>query len=86
MIRTKAWSFYRTSSGVRLCWELEDPKGPQGPLALKSLLLRMPRRGKEGLGTQPRVRIAGVTLHTIPVVHGERSGVCREGDGEEGGV
>ena len=29
MIRTEAWSFYRTISGVRLCWELEEPKGPK---------------------------------------------------------
>ena len=29
MIRKEAWSFYRTSSGVRLCWELEEPKGPK---------------------------------------------------------
>jgi len=31
VIRKEAWSFYRTSSGVRLCWELEEPKGPNGP-------------------------------------------------------
>ena len=30
MIRKEAWSFYRTISGVRLCWELEEPKGPKG--------------------------------------------------------
>ena len=30
VIRKKAWSFYRTISGVRLCWELEEPKGPEG--------------------------------------------------------
>ena len=30
MIRKEAWSFYRTTSGLRLYWELEDPKGPQG--------------------------------------------------------
>ena len=30
VIRKEAWSFYRTSSGVRLCWELEKPKGPKG--------------------------------------------------------
>ena len=30
MIRKEAWPFYRTSSGVRLCWELEEPKGPKG--------------------------------------------------------
>ena len=31
VIREEAWPFYRTSSGVRLCWELEEPKGPNGP-------------------------------------------------------
>ena len=24
------WSFYRTMSSVRLCWEFEEPKGPKG--------------------------------------------------------
>ena len=26
MTRKEAWPFYRTISGVRLCWELEDLK------------------------------------------------------------
>ena len=26
----QAWPFYRTSFGVRLCWELEEPEGPGG--------------------------------------------------------
>ena len=30
MIRKEAWPFYITSSGLRLCWELEEPKGPKG--------------------------------------------------------
>ena len=30
VIRKEAWSFYRTISGVRLCWELEEPEGPKG--------------------------------------------------------
>ena len=30
VIRKKAWPFYRTISGVRLCWELEEAKGPKG--------------------------------------------------------
>ena len=30
VIRKEAWPFYRTSSGVRLCWELEEPKGFKG--------------------------------------------------------
>ena len=30
VIRKEAWPFYRTSSGARLCWELEEPKGPKG--------------------------------------------------------
>jgi len=29
VIRKEAWPFYRTISGVRLCWELEEPKGPK---------------------------------------------------------
>jgi hypothetical protein len=29
VIRKEAWSFYKTSSGVRLCWELEEPKEPK---------------------------------------------------------
>jgi len=30
VIRKEAWPFYRTISAVRLCWELEEPKGPKG--------------------------------------------------------
>ena len=30
VIRKEAWPFYRTISDVRLCWELEEPKGPKG--------------------------------------------------------
>ena len=30
VIRKEAWSFYRKKSGVRLCWELEEPQGPEG--------------------------------------------------------
>ena len=29
VIRKKAWLFCRTSSGVRLFWELEEPQGPK---------------------------------------------------------
>ena len=29
VIPKEAWPFYRTSSGVRLCCELEEPKGPK---------------------------------------------------------
>jgi len=34
VIRKEAWPFYRTSSGVRLWWELKEPKGPKGPTGL----------------------------------------------------
>ena len=34
VIRKEAWPFYRTISGVRLCWELEEPKGPKGDRTL----------------------------------------------------
>ena len=30
VIRKEAWLFCRTTSGVRLCWELEEPRGPEG--------------------------------------------------------
>ena len=30
VIQKEAWAFFRTSSGVRLCWELEEPNGPKG--------------------------------------------------------
>jgi hypothetical protein len=30
VIRKEAWPSCRISSGVRLCWELEEPKGPKG--------------------------------------------------------
>ena len=32
MIRKEAWPFYRTISGVRLSWELEEPEGPKKDL------------------------------------------------------
>ena len=39
VIRKEAWLFCRTSSGVRLCWELEEPKGPKG--FIDNLLVRI---------------------------------------------
>ena len=30
VIRKEAWPFYKTISGVRLYWVLEEPKGPKG--------------------------------------------------------
>ena len=30
VIPKEAWPFYRTISGVRLCWEVEQPEGPKG--------------------------------------------------------
>jgi len=41
VIRKEAWPFYRTISGVRLCWELEEPKGPK---ILEPLCLGWPVR------------------------------------------
>ena len=47
VIRKEAWPVYRTSSGVRLCWELEEPKGPKGLTALASMLVRLGIRNFE---------------------------------------
>ena len=30
MVRKKAWPFYRTISGVRLRWEIDEPEGLKG--------------------------------------------------------
>ena len=34
VIRKEAWPFHRTSSGVRLSWELEEPKGTKIDVAV----------------------------------------------------
>ena len=49
VIRKEAWRFYRTSSGVRLCWELKEPKGPQasGANVCRVLRLQSSRRFSE---------------------------------------
>ena len=48
VIRKEAWPFYRTISGVRLCWELEEPKGPEAS------------RGWRGAGSMALSKAAGV--------------------------
>ena len=35
VIRKGEWPFYRTISGVRLCWELEELQGPEDFLCIK---------------------------------------------------
>ena len=40
VIRKEAWLFCRASSGVRLYWELEQPKGPKGGARATSLCTR----------------------------------------------
>ena len=44
VIRKEAWSFYRRNSGIRLCWELEDPKGPAGLCIIADYLLAFRRK------------------------------------------
>ena len=44
MIRKEAWSFYKTISCVRLCWELGKPTGPEG------LQLRVPSPEQNEIG------------------------------------
>ena len=53
VIRKEAWPFYRTSSGVRLWWELEEPKGPKGTVLGFSGDTTPCRMA--GAGIQPRV-------------------------------
>ena len=51
VIRKEAWPFYRTSSGVRLCWELEEPKGLEEDF-LNNLTLRGPPAGRRRLSAR----------------------------------
>jgi len=36
VIQKEAWPFYRTISGVRLYWVLEEPEGTKAPIAPNS--------------------------------------------------
>ena len=48
VIRKKVWSFYRTISGVLLCWELDNRKGHEGPTAGRWGVLSGPPRPLPG--------------------------------------
>ena len=45
VIRKEAWPFYTTISGVRLCWGLEEPKGPKGSSLQTNERSSLPRSG-----------------------------------------
>jgi hypothetical protein len=47
VIRKEAWPFYRTISGVRLYWELEEPKEPKGSAAGKGAMDSCSHCGKK---------------------------------------
>ena len=36
MIRKEAWPFRAKKSGVRLCWDLEEPSGPKEPVPVSA--------------------------------------------------
>ena len=73
-IRKEAWPFYRTSSGVRLCWELEEPKGPKGmgrmAAVLASIKERLHKRGRLRLWRERTSYLQGLLefqdTHTAP--------------------
>ena len=60
VIRKEAWLFYRTIFGVRLCWELEEPKGPKGQEGRVSV----PKRGSVSRANNLRVQFDRVGGHT----------------------
>ena len=60
VIRKEAWPFYRTIPGVRLCWELEEPKGPKGALVF---LLH-----SHGLFLAPHTAMISIERHEIHCV------------------
>jgi len=59
VIRKEAWSFYGTISGVRLCWELEEPKGPK---VLWTQAVIAPHKGLQ----RDSVTLQGYLVHTNP--------------------
>ena len=72
MIRKEACSFYRTISGVRLCWELEEPKGRKGPASGKGA--GQARFGVQGYlahkKTPPQEPTVGLCLGPVVVLWG----------------
>jgi hypothetical protein len=76
-IRKEAWPFYRTSSGVRLCWDLEEPKGPKGLTIDHPSLVRLcwelgEPKGPEGhvFNLTSEVSVVGACMSLILVYHG----------------
>ena len=53
VIRKEAWSFYRTISGVRLRWDLEEPEGPKN--VRPEAGLSVPRRAYRSRGGPVRL-------------------------------
>ena len=58
VIRKEAWIFYRTVYGVRLCWELEEPKGPKRPRNIRA----RPRKAQSGSAGVGKVCALGEDL------------------------
>jgi len=63
VIRKEAWPFYRTISGVRLCWELEEPKGPKGHWPGREGATLPPLDWKGGADAAPATGSSGFGLH-----------------------
>ena len=71
VIRKEAWSFYRTISGVRLYWGLEEPKGPKSSLEV-SLFARRHCQGHGGSDASPGA--CAVDCRALPVWAGGELG------------
>jgi hypothetical protein len=67
VIRKEAWSFHTTISGVHLCWELEEPKGPRMG-SLSGTARRPPQRHDHAGGRGERVPLEnGGGAFAVPV-------------------
>ena len=64
MVRKEAWPFYRTISGVRLCWELEEPQEPTGTRGSQNLCLRV--RDQASASASKRIGLQGFLAHKKP--------------------
>ena len=76
VIRKEAWTFYRTSSEVRLYWELKEPKGPKGCPVSGSLRL-VERLTKGTLSMSGNWRVGGGDMGVrLPAAGLTRSIAC----------
>ena len=83
VIRKEAWSLYRTISGVRLCWELEEPKGPRDCGAGFGGRHRIVRVQEAAWPERRGENVVGPDLRVADLLHQGVHAVCGEGSEQQ---